>query len=76
MICVVRLLSGRRVSEMHEYICERGEKTVYILDRKTKPRMGEIITAYGSKWQVWYIEEKPLSGLARARLEPYVEMRK
>ena len=56
---------------MHVYHCERGDKTVYILDRKTKPCMGQIITAYGSKWQVWYIETK--GDFHRARLEQYRE---
>lgn len=63
-----RIWSG----EMYEYHCQRGDKTVYILDRKTKPRMGQVITAYGYKWQVWYIEEG--AGSHRARLEPFVEI--
>ena len=54
---------------MHTYFCERGDKTVYILDRKTKPRMGQIVSAYGTKWQVWYIETA--GDKHRARLEPY-----
>jgi len=61
---------GFGMSGVHTYVCERNERTAYILDRKTKPRMGQIITAYGSKFQVWYIEEKP-DGRCNARLEPY-----
>lgn len=59
--------------KMHVYVCMRGDKTVYVLDRKTKPKMGAVITAYGSRWQVWYIEDLPgqQRGLCRARLEPY-----
>lgn len=57
----------------HVYFCERNGKTVYVLDRKTKPRMQQVISAYGSKWQVWYVEYEP-SGVCRARLEPYSEI--
>lgn len=52
---------------LHVYHCEKGDVTVYILDRKTRPRMGQIIKAYGTRWQVWYIEEQ--NGRCRARLE-------
>lgn len=55
----------------HTYVCERDGNSVYILDRKTKPRMGQVITAYGFKWQVWYIEYHGKS--CAARLEPYLE---
>jgi len=56
----------------HEYVCERNGRTVCILDRKSPPKIGKVITAYGSKWQVWYIEYEP-SGKCRARLEPFSE---
>ena len=55
-------------NQMHEYYCQYNDgRTAYILDRKTKPRMGQIITAYGSKWQVWYIES--VGDRYKARLE-------
>lgn len=56
----------------HAYHCERNNRTIYILDRKTKPRIGATIKAYGTKWQVWYVEERP-DGRCRARLEPWVK---
>lgn len=62
-----RIWSG----EMYEYHCQRGDKTVYILDRKTKPRIGQVITAYGSKWQVWYIEEG-VDGKLEKEVDAYV----
>lgn len=52
---------------IHIYHCENDEKTMYIVDRKTKPRIGQVITAYGRKFEVWYIEDQ--HGRYRARCE-------
>lgn len=55
----------------HTYFCEKEDgSTQWVEYRKTKPKMGQVITAYGDKWQVWYIEELP-SGRYNARLERY-----
>lgn len=53
----------------HVYYCERDNKTIYVIDRKTAPRMGAVITAYGSKWEVFYIEHHRIGKMV-ARCEP------
>lgn len=52
----------------HTYYLEREDDVLFEIDRKTKPRIGMVLTAYGLKWQVWYIEE--YAGRCRARCEP------
>jgi hypothetical protein len=39
-----------------------------LFSRKTKPRIGSILTHKGTKWHVWYIEEGP--EVNNARIEP------
>ena len=53
----------------HEYWLEIGEKPVAVLVRKTKPKIGRIISYNKARWMVWYVEEN--SDHHRARLEPY-----
>ena len=60
---------GMKFAGMHTYVCDDGS-CIAFLARKTKPKIGQVITAYDTKWEVWYIEDRP-DGHCTARLEPY-----
>jgi len=55
---------------MWAYWLEAEYFPLEIVPRKTKPRIGSVITHAGRKWSVWYIEEGP--GVRNARCELHV----
>jgi hypothetical protein len=56
------------MSDLYAYWLEADDMNRFALYRRTKPRMGAVITFARTKWQVWYIEEK--GDYCAARCEP------
>lgn len=56
------------MSEVYNRIyLERDDGTIqFEIDRKTRPHIAQVLSAYGQRWEVYYIEDRGGKTYARA----------